>query len=255
MRKLIFLPLLLLISLIFFAQNGTESVKVTDMLKIKSIGSVSVNKDGSKAVFSVTAIEPDGESKTEYKYVTQVWLVHTDGSSAPIQLTTAKESSSQPVFSPDGKQVAFVRQVEGKPQLFLLSLGGGEAIQLTKSKYGAGNPRWSPDGKQLLYSVSVSMKELLNDSVLNSNKEIPKWPAERPGLDNDRHLKPSTAKGDPDGSIDEVRAYLENNANEKKAKVLYKLNFLDEADINTEISFNHFFITDARPDAKPVAVT
>lgn len=255
MRKLIFLPLLLLISLVFFAQNGTEPVKVTDMLKIKSIGSVSVNKDGSKTVFSVTAIEPDGESKTEYRYVTQVWLVNTDGYSAPKQLTTAKESSSQPVFSPDGKQVAFVRQVEGKPQLFLLSLDGGEALQLTKSKYGAGNPRWSPDGKQILFSASVSMKELLNDSVLNPTKEIPKWPAERPGLDNDRHLKPSTAKADPDGSIDEVRAYLENNANDKKAKVLYKLNFLDEADINTELSFNHFFITEARPDAKPVAVT
>lgn len=255
MRKLIFLPFLLLISLVFFAQNGAEPVKATDMLKIKSIGNVSVSKDGGKAVFSVTAIEPDGESKTEYRYVTQVWMVNTDGFSAPKQLTTAKENSTQPVFSPDGKQVAFVRQAEGKPQVFLLSLDGGEALQLTKSKYGAGNPRWSPDGKQLLFSVSVSMKELLNDSVLNPNKEIPKWPAERPGLDNDRHLKPSTAKADPDGSLDEVRAYLENNANDKKAKVLYKLNFLDEADINTEISFNHFFITNARPDANPVAVT
>ena len=63
--------------------------------------------------------------------------------SSPRQLT-AKEGSSQAVWSPDGKQIAFVRAVDGKPQIFLLSLEGGEAIQLTKFRYGAGTPKWSP---------------------------------------------------------------------------------------------------------------
>ncbi|MBM3415923.1 MAG: S9 family peptidase [Bacteroidetes bacterium] len=237
------------------AQNGKEPVKVTDMLKIKSIGSVSLNKDGSKAVFTVTAIEPEGESKGEYKYVTQLWLVNTDGSAAPKQITTAKENSSQPVFSPDGKQIVFVRQVDGKAQLFLLSLDGGEAVQLTKHKYGAGNPRWSPDGKHILFSVSVPMKNLLKDSILNPGAEIPKWPMERPGFDKNQHMKVSSAKPDPDGTMEEIRAYLENNANDKKAKVIYKLNFLDETDVNADISFNYFFIMEAKPDAKPAAVT
>src|SRR5258706_12029373 len=173
--KAILLLFITFSSSILFSQNGKEPVRVTDLLKIKSITGVTPSKDGTKAVFTVTAIEPDGDNKWEYKYVNQVWMVNTDGNSSPKQLTT-KEGSSQASWSPDGKQIAFVRLADGKPQIFLLSLDGGEATQLTKFRYGAGTPKWSPDGKQLLFSSNISLKDLLKDSILNPNKEVPRWP-------------------------------------------------------------------------------
>lgn len=254
MRKIIASLPFLFMAVCSIAQNGTELMKVTDMLKIKTPANVSFNKDGSKALFTVTTIEPDGETKVEYKYVTQIWVVNTDGSSSPKQLTS-KENSSQPVFSPDGKQIVFARFVDNKPQLFLLPLDGGEATQLTKYKYGASSPKWSPDGKQLLFSATIPLKDLIKDSILNPGKQIPNWPFEKPGFAKNEQLKPSTSKADPDGNIDEIRAYLENNATDKKAKVVNKLNFLDETDVNPDQSFTQFFIVDAKADAKPVAVT
>ncbi len=254
MRKILLVLLLLSFTLFVTAQNGTEAVKVTDLLKVKTLGTLNLNPDGSLAVFTVLSIEPEAESKLDYKYTTQIWIVPTDGSAAPRQLTTAKESASQAVFSPDGKQIVFVRATEGKSQLFLLGLEGGEAIQLTKSKYGASSPKWSPDGKQLLFSAGISMKELLNDSLLNPGKAVPVWSLEKPGMDNTTLLK-NTAKGDPDGTMEEVRAYLEKNAEDKKAKVITKLNHLDEMDVNGEMSFTHFFIMDARPGAKAINIT
>jgi len=182
MKKFCFTTLTVCLTLIVFSQNGKDPVKVTDMTKIKSINGVTLNKDGSKAVFTVTSIEPDGDSKIEYRYVNQIWMVNTDGSSAPKQLTTTKDGSSQGTFSPDGKQIAFVRAVDGKPQIFLLSFDGGEAIQLTKYKYGAGTPKWSPDGKQILFSSNIPFKDLLKDSILNPGKDLPNWPGERAGF-------------------------------------------------------------------------
>lgn len=254
MRKILFLFLLLPITVFVFAQNGTEPVKVTDLLKIKTLGTLNLNPDGSLAVFTVLSVEPEADSKLDYKYTTQIWIVPTDGSEAPRQLTTAKESASQAVFSPDGKQIVFVRAVDGKSQLFLLGLEGGEAIQLSKAKYGASSPKWSPDGKQLLYAAGISFKDLLNDSLLNPGKAVPVWSLEKPGLDNTAVLK-NTAKGDPDGTMEEVRAYLEKNAEDRKAKVITKLNHLDEMDVNGEMSFTHYFIMDARPGAKAVNIT
>ena len=99
------------------------------------------------------------------------------------------------------------------------------------------------------------MKDLLKDSILNPNKEVPRWPFEKPAFTKNEQLKSMTVKPDPDGSIDEARAYLENNITDRKAKVVTRLNFQDETDVNADISFNHFFITDAKPDAKPKAIT
>jgi Tol biopolymer transport system component len=46
-------------------------------------------------------------------------------------------------MEPDGKQLAFIRYVEEKSQIFILSMEGGEPVQLTTVKY-ANNPKWSP---------------------------------------------------------------------------------------------------------------
>src|SRR5437762_92975 len=95
MRKPVFSFLFLFACVCAIAQSAKEPVRVTDMLKIKSIGGITLSNDGSKAAFTVTAIEPDGDTKWEYKYVNQVWLVNTDGNTAPKQITS-KDGSSQP---------------------------------------------------------------------------------------------------------------------------------------------------------------
>jgi dipeptidyl aminopeptidase/acylaminoacyl peptidase len=251
--KKIGLALFIFITSIATAQNK-EAMKVTDMLKIKSISGIDLSNDGSKAVFTVTSIEPDGDNTWEYKYLNQVWMVNTDGGSSPKQLTT-KEGSSQAVWSPDGKQIAFVRLADGKPQIFLLSLDGGEAVQLTKFKYGAGGPRWSPDGKQILFSSNIPLRDYLKDSALNPAHSVPAWSYEKPGFVENENLKTSKTKADPDGNIDEIRAFLENDVTDKKAKVVDKLNFQDEMEVNADISFNHFFIINIEGKSNPVELT
>lgn len=253
MKKVTWVSFLLCFScLIAVAQQGNQPVKVTDLLNIKAIGAVTISPDGSKAAFNVNSIESEGEGKPDYKYVLQIWMVNTDGSGTPRQLTT-KENSSQPAWSPDGKQLAFVRAVDGKPQIFLLPIDGGEAMQLTKHKYGAGSPKWSPDGRQLLFAASVPFKDLLKDSILNPGKAAPDWSLEKAGVTNKAATATAT-KADPDGSMEEVRAWLENNVTDKKAKVFTKLDFQDEMNVSADLGFTHYFMVAAQPGAtvKPI---
>jgi dipeptidyl aminopeptidase/acylaminoacyl peptidase len=253
MRKLAILWIVVLTA----PAAGQVPVKVTDLLKIKSVGEVTLSKDGSHAAFVVTEIESDTAAKSpgwDYKYVNHLYIVAADGSAAPRQLT-AKESASSPAWSPDGKQLAFVRAVEGKPQIFLLRFDGGEAMQLTRSRYGAATPKWSPDGKEILFSAPIGLKELIRDSILNPTHLLPSWPFEEPGLADNAGLRPSAAKPDPDGDMAAIRAYLDNDVNDKKAKVVMKLNFQDETGVNPDLTFTEWFVQGLQPGAPPIAVT
>ena len=55
--------------------------------------------------------------------------------------------------------------------------------------------------------------------------------------------------------MNEVRAYLEMNANDRKATVLNKLTFQSESDVSGEMNFNHFFIINVQPNAIPKPMT
>jgi dipeptidyl aminopeptidase/acylaminoacyl peptidase len=240
-----------------FAQNNKEPVKVTDLLKIRSVGEIKLNKDGTQAAYTVTSIEPDADpkaSKWDYKYNTQIYRVITDGSAAPKQLTV-KDNASQPAWSPDGRQLAFVRAVDSKPQIFLLSFDGGEPIQFTHFRYGASSPKWSPDGKEILFSARIGLKELVKDSTLNPGHALPAWSFEKPGLDNTTTLAPSAVKANPDGSPEEIRAWLDGDVTDKKAKVVTRLSFQDEMEVNPEFTFGQWFVQGLQAGSSPVAVT
>ncbi|MFZ0731978.1 MAG: S9 family peptidase [Candidatus Sulfotelmatobacter sp.] len=54
-------------------------------------------------------------------------------------------------WSPEGKQIAFVSNMSGRNNLWLVSADGGFPIQLTVSDQRQTNPAWSPDRKWIAY--------------------------------------------------------------------------------------------------------
>ena len=256
MKKIALCLFSLLLAPAASAQSGTEPIKVTDLLKIKQVGSITLTRDGRQAAFTVLGVEPDDKNKSDYRNVSQLYQIGTEPGAQPRQLTAGKDGAAQPAWSPDGRQLAFVRTVDEKPQVFVLALGGGEARQLTRYKQGASAPKWSPDGRQVLFSSPIPLRDLLKDSLLNAAKTLPRWPFEKPGFDKNDQLAASTAKPNADGSLAEIRAYLDKDETDKKAKVLTKLNFQDEREVSAEQTFSQFFLINAfAPEAKPVAIT
>ncbi|MEP7343844.1 MAG: hypothetical protein ABI877_01195 [Gemmatimonadaceae bacterium] len=63
---------------------------------------------------------------------------------------------SQSSFSPDGKQVAFTAQRDGKDVLYIKNVRGGSPRRIDIGLEWLISPSWSPDGKQILVSGSAS---------------------------------------------------------------------------------------------------
>lgn len=242
-----------LIANLTFAQTGKEKVLVTDMTKIKQVASVTISPDGKRAVYALRTNEANETDKLDFDYRSHLWI--TDFQTVK-QLTRGTESVGGASWSADSKQIAFTRNVKGKSQIFIMPLDGGEAVQLTDSKYGANNPQYSPDGSKILFSVNVTFSELLKDSILNPSKKLPSWSVEKAGFKSNDFLKTDKKiKANPDGSLEEIRAYLDKDIDDKKAKVFSRLNFQGEAVTEPEIRFNLLFVIDAKEGAKPQQIS
>ncbi len=57
----------------------------------------------------------------------------------------------RPTWSPNGKSIAFISNMSGRNNLWLVPADGGWPVQLTVSDQRQASPAWSPDGKWIAY--------------------------------------------------------------------------------------------------------
>src|SRR6202161_2463902 len=66
----------------------------------------------------------------------------------------------RPTWSPDGKSIAFISNMSGRNNLWLVPAEGGWPVQLTVSDQRQSSPAWSPDGKWIAYLSDYDSDEL-----------------------------------------------------------------------------------------------
>ncbi|WP_413375800.1 S9 family peptidase [Paenibacillus taichungensis] len=85
---------------------------------------------------------------------------------------TSGDKDHAPAWSPDGSQLAFLREHEGKTQVWLIASDGGEAQQVSHLKHGVSSLLWSPDGLTLLVKSSMDMSEKDEDETEDIDKKL-----------------------------------------------------------------------------------
>ncbi len=92
-------------------------------------------------------------------YARNVWCVDIAGDGTyrrrQVPLIASTQRESEPVFSPDGRSIAFVSDRSGSPEVWIADSAGGHARRLTDHQATqTTHPRWSPDGTQIAYSCN-----------------------------------------------------------------------------------------------------
>ena len=131
------------------AQTAAKhAITFDDMIQMHRVGEAQISPDGKWVVYTLTTPNMDLN-----RGVSNIWIVATGGG-APLQLTQSGQDSS-PVWSPDGKTIAFLSARSGEAQIYLLAMDGGEAKQITKISTGVDIVKWSSDGKTIAFTSSV----------------------------------------------------------------------------------------------------
>lgn len=98
-------------------------------------------------------ISPDG-TEIVFCYKGDIYKVAVKGGTA-FQLTTQASYECSPVWSPDGKTIAFASDRYGNFDVFVMPSCGGEARRLTTHSAGELPSAFTPDGQFVLFSASI----------------------------------------------------------------------------------------------------
>ena len=122
-----------------------------DVYELTGAGSPRLSPDGSTTAYVVWSIDAEAN-----EYRSDIWLSPVDGDAEPARVTEGSKRNAQPMWSPDGRRIAFTSNRDSDSlQLFVMSSDGGEASKLTDLKEDVDDVAWSPDGTKIVFSARV----------------------------------------------------------------------------------------------------
>jgi tricorn protease len=95
-------------------------------------------------------ISPDGKTVV-FSYLGDLWLVDATGGTAR-HLTMHEKHDFNPMFSPDGKSIAFSSNRHGGYDVFVVPVEGGKPMRLTFDSADDHPTAWSPDSQHVLFA-------------------------------------------------------------------------------------------------------
>ena len=99
------------------------------------------------------AISPNGQ-EIAFCYKGDIYKVAVTGGNA-IQLTTQSSYEMNPVWSPDGRYLAFASDRKGNFDVFIMPSTGGAPTRLTTNSASELPWAFSPDGKYIYFSAAI----------------------------------------------------------------------------------------------------
>ncbi len=144
--KISLVLLTLALSLTAVAQQKSRLLDKETFMEMESVSNPEISPDGKQIVFTRTWVD-----KAKDQYRSNLWIVDVDGARVR-ELTSGARNDSSPVWSPDGKRIAFLSDRDGTNQLHVMWLDTREMAQLTHLEQAPGNLKWSPDGRSIAFT-------------------------------------------------------------------------------------------------------
>jgi dipeptidyl aminopeptidase/acylaminoacyl peptidase len=143
--------------------GAAERFNLEHAAKIVSVTNPQISPDGKSIVVAVSRA-----NLQDNRF--DVQLVQVEIATKAQKILTRRRAS-QHKWSPDGSRLAFLAPEEGKTQIWVLPIDGGEALQVTKSPTDVEGFEWRPDGKALVYRATEEAPKKEGEEKANKSFE------------------------------------------------------------------------------------
>jgi dipeptidyl aminopeptidase/acylaminoacyl peptidase len=132
-----------------------------DVAALSAASDLHISPDGSQLVYALSTHRLDPQAKPSASDHGAGWIDDRQLFVIPVrggervQLTRGAERASAPRWSPDGREIAFLRKQDGKTRLHRIPVDGGEAVVVPTGELEPTSILWSPDGRQIAFTAAV----------------------------------------------------------------------------------------------------
>src|SRR3954447_64686 len=138
MMRPIFAAICLLVTLTAGPAFGQKrAFTIEDLYRVRNASDLQVSPDGRTIAYSVSTTDlPRG------KRTSRIWVMNANGAGNRL-LTNFDKGDYSPVFSKDGKSIAFISTQSGNANLYIMpGTGRGAPRKVTTISTGVSDPVW-----------------------------------------------------------------------------------------------------------------